>query len=884
MYFGWKVRIMHLGLYTAILLLTVQTACCSTCLKNSMTVFVPKELDANQFVFKVGNPGNCLPASGLRLSSEDPHFIVLEDGSVFTTQAVKLRKGQQKISISVSDPQKNEEWTFDVLLSVSQQNHKVKQRHKREAVLKRTKRRWSPIPSSLLENSLGPFPEFVQEIRSDAEQQGKVFYRIRGKGVDEPPVGLFSIIQENGTIFVHRAVDREVYPEFRFFGDAFFYSGGQADKPLDIIVKVMDANDNTPEFIEKVFKMSIPENAKAGTFIHKVYASDRDENGTLNTLLKYKILSQKPPTPANLFNIHSSSGEITLVHASLDREVQHTYELLLEVRDMNGESYGRASSGTAVITVSDVNDNVPYFLSESLKCSVSENTENIEILRIPVEDKDLVNTSNWRAKFKIISGNEGGNFKIETDPKTNEGILSVVKALNYEATQNVKLKIAAENEAPFEGAANFNTLSVDVGVTDVDEGPEFETNVKTFSVREDVPIGKEIGSYIAKDPETKSSANIRYTKLSDPAGWFNIDEKTGAITTAKLLDRESSYVKNDEYNITVCATDTSQKFSNGTVIIRLIDVNDNDPVITYPNVILCKSDEGNAVTIITANDSDKPPNSAPFTFSLPDDPPDVKKYWKIQKFSDTEAYLSELGDLVLGVNKVPIRIQDQQGKGTIQTATVSICYCSDGMHCSEARSSLSAVLGVWAILAMILAALLLLCIMLTAVCGLKGKLKQIPEDATQQHLIISNTEAPGENVMDGTVKILLPPTGASPNKDDTGNNTDLKPEGRPPYIFNESVHSVSSIPVGNGLDTSKFTTLEWQQFMWSRIGEKLMLTSQDDDNKLSNDGTREYFFEGTGSAAGSVGCCSILGDEDRLDMLNNLGPRFKHLADICMKK
>lgn len=59
--------------------------------------------------------------------------------------------------------------------------------------------------------------------------------------------------------------------------------------------------------------------------------------------------------------------------------------------------------------------------------SVEENKVDVEILRVSVEDKDLINTANWRANYTILKGNENGNFKIATDPKTNEGVLCVIK-------------------------------------------------------------------------------------------------------------------------------------------------------------------------------------------------------------------------------------------------------------------------------------------------------------------------------------------------------------------------------------------------------------------------------------------------------------------------
>lgn len=59
--------------------------------------------------------------------------------------------------------------------------------------------------------------------------------------------------------------------------------------------------------------------------------------------------------------------------------------------------------------------------------------ENVEgetlLLRIPVEDKDLTNSPNWKSVFAITKGNEAGHFRIETDPDTNEGLLYLTKVI-----------------------------------------------------------------------------------------------------------------------------------------------------------------------------------------------------------------------------------------------------------------------------------------------------------------------------------------------------------------------------------------------------------------------------------------------------------------------
>lgn len=59
--------------------------------------------------------------------------------------------------------------------------------------------------------------------------------------------------------------------------------------------------------------------------------------------------------------------------------------------------------------------------------SIVENTANREVMRFQALDDDEVETDNWKAEFDIVSGNEDGIFSIKTDPKTNEGVLMLVK-------------------------------------------------------------------------------------------------------------------------------------------------------------------------------------------------------------------------------------------------------------------------------------------------------------------------------------------------------------------------------------------------------------------------------------------------------------------------
>lgn len=49
-----------------------------------------------------------------------------------------------------------------------------------------------------------------------------------------------------------------------------------------------------------------------------------------------------------------------------------------------------------------------------------------------------------------------------------------------------------------------------------------------------------------------------YYKVTDPAHWINVDKNTGQLRVANTIDRESKFVHDGTYNITVKAVDASK--------------------------------------------------------------------------------------------------------------------------------------------------------------------------------------------------------------------------------------------------------------------------------------------------------------------------------------
>ncbi|XP_040840621.1 desmocollin-1 isoform X1 [Ochotona curzoniae] len=869
---------------------------CDACQKISLQV--PPHLQAETLIGKV-NLEECLKSASLILSS-DPAFRILEDGSIYATHDLILSSERKSFSIFLSDSESREQKEMEIELS-ARGEETVRKRHTKSTVLKRTKRRWAPIPCSLMENSLGPFPQHVQQVQSDAAQNYTVFYSISGQGVDKEPLNLFYIEKETGDIYCTRSIDREQYDKFEIYAYAITPDNYVLEHPLHLLFKVEDDNDNAPYFENVKSIFNIPENCRSGTSVGKVTAVDLDEPDTLHTRLKYKILQQIPDNPKH-FAIHPDTGVITTTTPLLDREKCDTYQLIVEVRDMGGQPFGLCNTGTITISLEDENDNSPYFTEKSYVAEVEENRIDVEILRMSVHDLDLPNTPESRAVYTIIQGNENGNFKISTDPNTNEAVLCVVKPLNYEVNRQVILQVGVLNEAQFSKTANSQpptmcTTTVTVNIKDSDEGPECQPPVKVVQSKDGLPAGTELLGYKALDPETRSGEGLRYMKLVDEDNWFDIDENTGNLITQKQLDRESKFVKNDQYNVTIAAMDSVGRSCTGTLVVFVADVNDHPPGIDT-DVTICRHEKDYAV--LEPVDPDGPDNGPPFQFLLDNS---ANKLWTVEPKNGKHFLLRERQTLDYNYYFVPIQIQDRHGLGSKHVLSVRICDCTTPSECRmspEPRDvKPNVVLGKWAILSMALGAALLLCILFTCFCvtAKRTAKKCFPEDVAQQNLIISNTEGPGEEVMDANIRL---PTQTSNICDTTMSVGTLGGQGIKTQQSFEMIKGGYPVDLSRGgghqtlesskgavqgvMDTGRYTYTDWQSFTQPRLGEKVYLCRQAEEHKHSEDHVRSYNYEGKGSMAGSVGCCSDRQEEEGLEFLDHLEPKFRTLAKTCAKQ
>ncbi|XP_016125742.1 cadherin-13-like [Sinocyclocheilus grahami] len=297
-------------------------------------------------------------------------------------------------------------------------------------------------------------------------------------------------------------------------------SGKLVEGPVDLDVSVIDQNDNRPVFKEPRYSGEVQEGSPTGTTVMTMTAYDADDPNTDNAVLRYIIVRQLPDKPSpNMFYIDPERGDIVTVISphQLDRETLPTtqYELEIVAKDMAGSEVGLTGTATATITITDRNDHAPEFTHSLFQASVNEGSTGV-VVNLTVDDRDDPATGAWRAIYSIINGDPNQNFEIQTNLDNNEGMLSVVKPLDYESAMFHTLLIKVENEDPLVPDVVYgssSTATVYITVMDVNEGPVFFPDPLVVIRRENIPVGSFVAMLNATDPDYLQTQSIRLQKV-----------------------------------------------------------------------------------------------------------------------------------------------------------------------------------------------------------------------------------------------------------------------------------------------------------------------------------------------------------------------------------
>ncbi|XP_060936000.1 protocadherin alpha-8-like [Limanda limanda] len=367
-------------------------------------------------------------------------------------------------------------------------------------------------------------------------------------------------------------------------------------------------------------RYSINEEVNEGTVVGNVAKDLGLDKNTLRER-KYRIVSSNADP---LFHVNQNDG-ILYVSRKIDREevCAQISTCLINLKTVLENPLEVHYVGVEVL---DINDHSPSFSEKDKRLEISESV--LPGARFQLKASRDQDSGHFSVQQYKLSQND--NFRLEVKDKGDDGkipVLVVQKSLDRETAGSHSLLLTALDGGKPPKSGDMNIL---VNVLDVnDNAPVFTKDVYSAMLEENSPVGTTVIQVNATDKDEGSNADVVFSFSSSMnqniINLFDISQLTGEITVKGLID----YEEKDRYEIEIEASDkgfaplTTEK----SVIIKIVDVNDNTPeieVTSFSSSIPEDSRPGTTVALISVNDLDSGLNgkvicsiveNVPFTLS-----------------------------------------------------------------------------------------------------------------------------------------------------------------------------------------------------------------------------------------------------------------------------
>ncbi|XP_041440827.1 protocadherin gamma subfamily A, 3 L homeolog isoform X8 [Xenopus laevis] len=439
------------------------------------------------------------------------------------------------------------------------------------------------------------------------------------------PTPYFSLSVKNrmdGTLIpelvLETVLDREEKEEHRLILTAL--DGGEPPRSgsCHITINVLDINDNPPIFDKSNYKVKLLENSNVNTVLTTLNATDLDEGK--NGEIEYYFDSHTSDSAKELFHLNSQTGEI-YIKGIVDYEESRFHELSIRAKDKGvPQLEGRC---LLQVEVEDVNDNPPEIILTSTSTDVPENAA----LETAVAFFTVIDKDSGKNGEVILTLSADLPFKIK--PLKNHYSLVTDQLLDREKISQYVIQMTAKDL----GSPTLQThVTFSLNISDINDNPPLFLQANYDAV---IHENKEPGSFLcavsAFDSDEGINAELTFSIVNSNIDVFSvsslvyIDPKNGNVYSQRAFDYENIQV----FKITVRVEDSGSPklFSNATVSIFILDVNDNYPTLLYPKYtreliiderIPNSASPGYLVTKLSAVDLDSGHN-AWLLFSLVDD-------------------------------------------------------------------------------------------------------------------------------------------------------------------------------------------------------------------------------------------------------------------------
>ncbi|XP_074844789.1 protocadherin-17 isoform X3 [Carettochelys insculpta] len=402
--------------------------------------------------------------------------------------------------------------------------------------------------------------------------------------------GLFALdvkARGDGTKFpelvVQKPLDREEQSHHTLVLTALDGGDPPRSGTVQLNVRLIDSNDNSPVFEAASYVVELPENAPLGTAVIDLNATDADE-GTNGEVL-YSFSGYAPERVRDLFSIDPQSGLIR-VKGNLDYEESGLLEIDVQARDLGPNPIPAHCKVT--VRLVDRNDNAPVigFVSVRQGALSEAAPPGTVIALVRVTDRD--SGKNGQLQCRVLGG--GGTGMVPFALEENyDNFYTVVtdRPLDREAQDEYNVTILARDggNPPLNSTKSFSVRILDEN----DNPPRFSKSLYVLQVPENNIPGEYLGSVLAQDPDLGQNGTVSYSILPGHVGdvsiytYVSVNPTNGAIYALRSFNYEQT--KHFEFRVLAKDSGSPHRESNATVRVTVLDVNDNAPLIVLPALI-----------------------------------------------------------------------------------------------------------------------------------------------------------------------------------------------------------------------------------------------------------------------------------------------------------
>ncbi|XP_012501281.1 PREDICTED: protocadherin beta-3 [Propithecus coquereli] len=235
----------------------------------------------------------------------------------------------------------------------------------------------------------------------------------------------------------------------------------------------------------------------------------------------------------------------------------------------------------AELRIRDINDHSPVFLDKEIILKISEkstppgtviplgNAEDLDVGRNGLQNYTIAPNSHFHVLTR--SRRDGKKY-----PE-----LVLDKALDREEQPELSLTLVALDggSPPRSATAQLHILVLDIN----DNAPEFAQSLYEVQILENSPLNSVIVTVSASDLDTGNFGTISYAffhAAEEIRKTFQLNPITGDMQLVKYLNFEAI----STYEVDIEAKDGGGLSGKSTVLVQVVDVNDNPPELTLSSV------------------------------------------------------------------------------------------------------------------------------------------------------------------------------------------------------------------------------------------------------------------------------------------------------------